>query len=116
MREVLWRGWRRKQQSVTGAFLAYLLSYFIFLSLLENGLHSYVFPIAVLFVKGKRLALASLFLGSLYVRLDEFLKNSVKSVGQYDVDLRWRIILVVISLERFGAVSPILVEFKLGKP
>lgn len=44
---------------------------FCFLDLPEDGLHSYVFPLAVLLAKGKRLALVPLYLGSLYARLKE---------------------------------------------
>lgn len=53
------------------ALLAYWLSYFVFPSSLEDGLHSYVFPPAVLLAKGERLALVPFYLGSLYTRLDE---------------------------------------------
>lgn len=43
------------------AFLAYWLSYFVFLNFPENGLHSFVFSMAVLLARGKRLLLALFF-------------------------------------------------------
>lgn len=61
----------RNSQFQVEAFLAYWLSYFAFLSPLEDGLHSYAFSLAVLLAKGNKLALAPLYLASLYVRLYE---------------------------------------------
>lgn len=51
----------------------------------EDGLNTSVFPLAILLVKGKRLALALLYLGSLFYRLNECLKNIVWSVEHYNV-------------------------------
>lgn len=59
------------------AFLAYWLSYFVFLNFPENGLHSFVFSMAVLLARGKRLLLALFFLGAFYARLDECSNNVV---------------------------------------
>lgn len=58
------------------AFLAYLLSYFVFPGSPEDGLHSFAFSMAVLLALYKRLALTPWFLGALYARLDECSKKS----------------------------------------
>lgn len=52
------------------------------LSGLEDGLDSYVPPLAILIVKGVQLALGLLYLGSLHVRVDEYVNNVVQSVGR----------------------------------
>lgn len=44
-----------------------------------------VFPLAILLVKGKRLAVEPPHLASLYNRLDEFVHNIFYFVGRYDV-------------------------------
>lgn len=51
------------------ALLSYLLSWFVLPSGPEDGLNSYVFLLAILLAKGEKLALAMIYLGSLYTRL-----------------------------------------------
>lgn len=51
----------------------------------EDGLNNYVFALAIFLAKGKRLALAPLYLGSLYNRLDECVHNIFCSLGPYNV-------------------------------
>lgn len=46
---------------------------------------NFVFPLVILLAKGKRLALAPLYLGSLFDWLDECVCNIVHSVGHCDV-------------------------------
>lgn len=41
----------------------------------EDGIHPYVFPLAIKLAKGERLALVPIFLGSLFYRLDECVQN-----------------------------------------
>lgn len=63
------------------SLLGLLAFLFVIPSLPEDGPYSYVFPIAVILVKGKRLALAPLFLGSFYARLDECSMKMIRFVG-----------------------------------
>lgn len=99
------------------AFLAYWLSYFVFLSSPKDGINSYVFPLVVLLTKGNRLVLAPLYLGSLYAWLDECSKGVFKSMGRYDVVTYVDASFLQLFLwKRFGALSTVLVEFKPGKP
>lgn len=58
---------------VLDAMLSYWLSWYVLLSGPEDGINSYIFPLAIRLAKGKSLALAPIFLGSLYYRLDECL-------------------------------------------
>lgn len=64
--------------------LTYWLSWFVLPRSLEDGLNSYVFPLAILLAKGENLPLASLYLGSLYARL-MCLGNVTRLMGRYDV-------------------------------
>lgn len=48
----------------------------------ENGLNPFIFPLAILLVKGKKLALARLYLGLLYAHMDECVSNVVCSMGR----------------------------------
>lgn len=99
------------------AFLDYLLSYFVFPSSPKDGINSFVFPLVVLLSKGNRLVLALLYLGSLYAQLDECLKGVLRSVGRYDVVTYVEASFLQLFLwKRLGALSPVLVEFKPGKP
>lgn len=65
--------------------LVHWLSWYVLPSGPEDGLNPYVFPLAIRLAKGERLALASIYFGSLFYRLDECIKNIVKSIGRYHV-------------------------------
>lgn len=65
------------------AILQHWLSRYVLPSGLEDSLNSSVFPLKILLAKEKRLALASFYLGSLFFRLEECVKNIVQSVGHY---------------------------------
>lgn len=67
------------------AFLAYQLSWYVLPSLPKYGLNNYIFPLAVPISKGVRFALAPLYPGSLYARLDECARNVTQAMGRYDV-------------------------------
>lgn len=54
-------------------------------SWLEDNLDSYVFPLAVLLAKGKKIALVPIYMGFLYAGLDECVTNVMWSLGRYDV-------------------------------
>lgn len=65
--------------------LLYYLSRYVLLSGPEVGINSYVFPMAICLGKGEKLALGPIYLGSLYVRLDECLRNILHFFGRYSV-------------------------------
>lgn len=52
---------------------------------LEDGINSYVFPLVIRLAKGEKVALAPIFLGSLFYRLDECVQSLVRSMGRYTV-------------------------------
>lgn len=56
---------------VLEALLTYWLSWFLLPRMREDGLKAYVFPLAILFAKGQRLALALIYLGCMFARLYE---------------------------------------------
>lgn len=61
------------------------LSYqFVFLGP-EDEINPFGFPLAIILAKGKRLALAPIYLSSLYARLDKCVNNVARSVGRYEV-------------------------------
>lgn len=66
---------------IVEAFLAYWLSWYFLPSEPEDGLNQHVFPLAIIIAKGIKFALDPLFLGSLYVRLDECIGNITRLVG-----------------------------------
>lgn len=49
---------------------------------LNDGLNSYAFPLPILLVKGERLVLTPIFLGALYVGLDECVLNITSSLDR----------------------------------
>lgn len=59
------------------SIVSYYLSWFVLTSSLEDEPNSFVFPLAFLLAKGKRLALSPLYLGSLFDRVDERVSNIV---------------------------------------
>lgn len=65
------------------ALLAYWLSWFVLPSGLEDGLNDYVIPLAILLAKGEKLALALLYMRSLYARFDECVKSMICSMSRY---------------------------------
>lgn len=56
-------------------FLAHWISFFVFLSLPEDALNSFIFLMAALLASKKPLPLGPWILGSLYSRLDECTRN-----------------------------------------
>lgn len=57
------------------ALFACWLSWFVFPSGLEVGLNDYVFPLAIILEKRKKLELAPSYPGSLYARFDNWVAN-----------------------------------------
>lgn len=63
------------------------------------------------------MALMPLFLGSFYARLDECSMSVARYVGRFDVATYVDANFVQLFLwKRFGALSPIQIEFKPAKP
>lgn len=63
------------------SLLSWWLSWFLLLSGPKDDLNADVFPLAILLPKGEKLALASLYLRSLYERVDNCIENMVCSVA-----------------------------------
>lgn len=53
-----------------------------------NGHNPYVFPLAILLAKGEKLAVASMYLESLYSQLDEWVVDVIPFMGRYEVVTR----------------------------
>lgn len=51
----------------------------------EDSLNSYIFSLVIFLVKVERMALASIYLRSLYARLEECVANVIEPLGHYDV-------------------------------
>lgn len=64
--------------------MGYRMPRYVLLSALEDKLNLYVFPLAILNAKGVSLALAPLYLASLYQQLDERMANVVTFVRRCD--------------------------------
>lgn len=67
------------------ALLAYCLSWFIFPCGPEDSLNSCLLLLAVLHEKERKMALAPIYPGSLYARLDECVTNLTRFLRHYDV-------------------------------
>lgn len=65
--------------------LAFWMSWYVLPSGLEDRINPYVFHLAIRPAKGERLALAPIFLGSLFFRLYECVENLLKFMGRYTV-------------------------------
>lgn len=63
------------------AFLSYWRSWYTHPSGREDGINSYVFLLDTRLAKGKKLPLGPLYLGLLYVRLDDCTENITHSIG-----------------------------------
>lgn len=74
-----------KTEVVLEVMLAFWLSWYILPSGPEDGIHPYVFFLAVKLAKGEKLSLAPIFLSSLFYRLDECVHNLSKFMGRYNV-------------------------------
>lgn len=75
----------KENDFVVEANVSILVRWFVLPSSPEDRLNSFVFRLAILFVKGKRLVLVPLYLGSLFDPLDECVGNTVQFAGNYGV-------------------------------
>lgn len=79
----------------------------------EDGTHPYVFPLAVKLAKEEKLAVAPIFLGSLFYCLDECVDNLSKSMGRYTVVSYANFAFLQLFLwGRFSNLAPQLVQFE----
>lgn len=67
------------------AMLSFWLSWYVLTSGPEDGINAFVFPLAIHLARGEKVALASIFLGSLFYRLDECVQSLIRSMGRYTV-------------------------------
>lgn len=97
------RGW--KKNVTVEAFLSFWLSRYVLPSGPEDGINAYVFPLAVRLARGKKLSLGPLYLGLLYARVDECVRNITSSMGGYDVFTHVDSAFIQIFLwKRFGRI------------
>lgn len=79
------RGEERRKWVTVEALLSYWLSQCILRSGVEDGINTYVFPLAIRLEKGKKLPLGPVYLEPLYARLDKCAKNITRAMGRYDM-------------------------------
>lgn len=72
-----------KTKVVLETMLAFYLSWYILPSGPEDGIYPYVFPLAVKLVNSEQLALAPIFLRSLFYQLEECVQNQLKLMGRH---------------------------------
>lgn len=85
-------------------------------ALLGDGLYSYVFPLDVLLVKSKRLALAPMYLGCLYARLVVCSRSILNSIGGMNLSHTWTRLSFICFYGRGSEPCPKPVEYKAVKP
>lgn len=74
-------------------------------------------PLAILLTKGERLALAPIYVWSLYPRLNECVSNIASSMGCCDVIMHADTSFLSMFLwERFGALAPKSIEYSATAP
>lgn len=67
------------------AMLSFWLSWYIFPSRPKDSLNAFVFPLTISLARGEKVALAPIFLDSLFYRLDECIESLVRPMGRYTV-------------------------------
>lgn len=93
--------------------LAFWLSWYVLPSSPEDGIHPYVFLLAVKLAKGEKLALAPIFLGSLFYRLDECVQSLSRSMGRYTVvSYANSAFLQMFLWEMFSNLAPQPIQFE----
>lgn len=65
--------------------LSYSLSWYGLTKGPEDGPNAYVCPLAIRLARGDRRALASIYLGSLFYRLDQCVDNIMRSIDRFYV-------------------------------
>lgn len=89
------------------AILAYWPSWYALSRGPKDGISPYVFPRAIRLAKGERLALAPIYLGSLFYQLDECVQNIIKSMGRsIVVSYADTSFLQLFLWERFETLGP----------
>lgn len=66
---------------VLEVMLAFWLLWYVLPSGPKDDINYYVFPLAIRLAKGEKVALAPIFLGSLYYRLDECVQSLMNLMG-----------------------------------
>lgn len=89
------------------AMLSFWLSWYVLPSGPEDGINAFVFPLAIRLARGEKVALAPIFLRSLFYRLDECIESLVRSMGRYTVaSYAQTAFLQMFLWERFKSYSP----------
>ncbi|KAE9467466.1 hypothetical protein C3L33_00633, partial [Rhododendron williamsianum] len=94
-------------------FFAYFLSYYVLPDYPIDGLSQAVFPLAVLLARGQPVALAPLFLGSLYRQLDLVQADYARSLGRCDhLSMVHTNFLLAYFFKHFRAIAPVPLAFQ----
>lgn len=95
------------------AMLSFWLSWYVLSSGPEDSINAYVFPMAIRLARGEKVALAPIFLGSLFYRLNECVQTLIRSMGRYIVASYAQMAFLQMFLwERFKSYSPQPTTFK----
>lgn len=94
-----------ESEIVLEAMLSYWLSWYALPTGRADGINPYVSPLAIRLVRGEKLAMTPIFLGSLFFRLDECVQNLLKSMGRYTV-VSYATFFQLFLWERFKSFGP----------
>ncbi|KAE9444591.1 hypothetical protein C3L33_23511, partial [Rhododendron williamsianum] len=95
------------QRLYMAGFFSYFLSYFVLPDYPVDGLSQAVFLLAVLLARGQPVALAPLFLGSLYRQLDLVQADYARSLGRCDhILMAHSTFLLAYFFEHFRIIAP----------
>ncbi|KAE9465168.1 hypothetical protein C3L33_02948, partial [Rhododendron williamsianum] len=102
-----------KQRLYMAGFFAFFLSYYVLPDYPVDSPSPAVFPLAVLLARGQPVALAPLFLGSLYRQLDLVHADLARSLGRCDhLSMVHTNFLLAYFFEHFPVVAPIPQTFQ----
>lgn len=117
MAKVFRWGQGEPKRAGVGALLSYWLSFFVLPSGPQDSLNSYLFPLVIVLAYKEKLALAPIYLGSLFAKLDQCVANNVSSLCRCDVVTHAGTSFQQIFLwKQFGALVPQLTEYPVTVP
>ncbi|KAE9445285.1 hypothetical protein C3L33_22818, partial [Rhododendron williamsianum] len=105
-----------RQRLYMAGFFSYFLCYYVLPDYPIDGLSQAVFPLAVLLACGQPVALAPLFLGSLYRQLDLVQADYARSLGRCDHLLMAHTnFLLAYFFEHFRSIAPVPLAFQASR-
>ncbi|KAE9452368.1 hypothetical protein C3L33_15731, partial [Rhododendron williamsianum] len=94
-------------------FFSFFLSYYVLPNYPIDGVSPAVFPLAVLLARGQPVALAPLFLGSLYHQLDLVQADYARSLGRCNhLSMAHTNFLLAYFFEHFRSIAPVPLAFQ----